>query len=73
MLRVQCVLFLPEAALQFVNLRQPRTDDASSAFAGFPRWCNPLDRAKNDTRTRSTDGEMLVQLGVITIMEEPFQ
>ena len=45
------------------------TDEASSAFAGFPRWQVPLDARR---RMASTDEDrgMLTQPGVITIMEE---
>jgi len=45
------------------------TNEASSAFAGFPRWQVALDARR---RVASTDEDrgMLTQPGVITIMEE---
>jgi hypothetical protein len=45
------------------------TDEASAAFAGFPRWQVPLDARR---RVASTDEDrgMFTQLGVIMIMEE---
>ena len=45
------------------------TEEASSAFAGFPRWQVLLDARR---RVASTDEDrgMFTQLGVIMIMEE---
>ena len=58
-------LFAHEALLKLTL----SADEASSAFAGFPRW-QVLPEARRREPSTDEDRGMLTQLGVIMIMEE---